>query len=422
MSQGVGSAGLKLAIVEQRAETLQQVLALAEQNRGFAVQVLGDAAAYFEVYGSSAGPDILLVGLDADPQEALSTAKRISALAPACGVIVYGSSATMDLLSQAMGAGARRYLAFPFDGQALLKAVLDVHEEMKPLASTRLALPAHGGEAPAASFSGREPKVVAVFSPKGGVGTSTLAVNLACALSSMKRRVVVVDGNISFGNVGVFLNLSPAKSMLQLVGDPAGIQEAAVEEVLLSHASGIKVMLAPIKPEEGDTIHGEHLRQIIAILRAHYDYVVIDTWPSYDERVLAMLEVSDQILVPTGPELPSVKNLASFMRVARLLEYPKDKLVPVLMRANSVSPGHLRDIESFLKQPLVWRIVSDGRRVTQSINNGEPFVLKEPEAPVSQNICALARMIDDQPEVTALAGKRPLPFWKRPLFGLGKAS
>jgi pilus assembly protein CpaE len=212
--------------------------------------------------------------------------------------------------------------------------------------------------------------------------------------------------------------------MLQVVGDPGGIQVGSIEDVLLSHSSGIKAMLAPIKPEEGDTIHGDHLRQILAILRERFDYVVVDTWPSYDERVLAMLEVADQVLVPTGPELPAVKNLAAFLRVARLLDYPNDKLIPVLMRANSVSPAHLRDIESFLKQPLVWRIVSDGKRVTQSVNNGEPFVLTDESAPVSQNIFALAYMLDGQQETAVLGTPEPenLPFWKRPLFGLRKAS
>jgi len=419
---GAGRGLIKVAIMEQREETLQQVLALTAQSSNLDVRVLKDAAAYFETYDTSDGPDVLLVGLDGDAQAALHAAKRVVALAPACGVIVYGRAATMDLLSQAMAAGARRYLPFPFDAAALRTAVGEVYEQVKPLAdSVRLALPAHNA-ASAVAHQAREPKVIAVFSPKGGVGTSTLAVNLACALSTMGRKVAIVDGNISFGNVGVFLNISPNKSMLELVGDPHGIQAANVEDVMLPHPSGIKVMLAPLKPEEADRVNGDHLRGIINILRPQYDYVIVDTWPSYDERVLAMLDASDQILVPTGPELPSIKNMAAFMRVAQLLEYPQDKIIPVLMRANSVSPGYLADIESFLKQPLVWRVVSDGKRVTQSVNNGEPFVLTDPNAAVSQNIFALGRMLDGTVEEVVMG--RPeqaanTPFWKRFRFGLG---
>lgn len=418
VSQESESHGMiTVAIIEQRDETLQQVVALAARSPRLKIDILADAASYFEVYGASSGPDILLVGLDANPREALNATKQIVALAPACGVIVYGQAATMDLLSQAMEVGARRYLTLPFDADGLIAAVEDVYDKLKPIAETRQALPARGGTVAPAPH-GRDPKVVTVFSPKGGTGTSTLAVNLACALQGMGRRVAIVDANISFGNVGVFLNITPGKSMLQLVGDPAGINESNVNSVLLPHPSGVKVMLAPLKPEEGDSVHGDHLRAIVGILRAHYDYVVIDTWPSYDERVLAMLEEADQILIPTGPELPAIKNLASFLRVALLLGYPKEKLIPILMRANSVPPGYLHDIESFLKQPLVWRIVSDGRRVTQSVNNGEPFVLTDPTAPVSENIFALARMLDGQEQVTPIVEDRVRPFWKRPLFGL----
>lgn len=416
----VDQGPITVAIFEQRAETLQYVLALTAQSQRLSVDILKDAASYFEVYGASSGPDILLVGLDTDAREALNTVRQILALAPTCGVIVYGKEGTMELLSQAMEAGARRYLPYPCDGPEMLAAIDAVYEKMKPLAETRLALPA-SDTARESTGPRHAPKVVAVFSPKGGVGTSTLAVNLACALQSTGRRVVVVDGNISFGNVGVFFNLSPSKSMLQLVGDAAGITEAGVESVLLPHSSGIKVMLAPLKPEEGDSVHSAHLRAIIAILRASYDYVVVDTWPSYDERVLAVLETADQILIPTAPELPSIKNLASFLRVAQLLGYPNEKLIPVLMRANSVAPGYLKDIEAFLKQPLVWRIVSDGQRVTQSVNNGEPFVLADPGAPVSQNIVALARMLDGRDEAMRIAPERARPFWKRPLLGLGRA-
>ena len=425
-ARGAAETPLNIAILEQDSAIQDEIGALVEQALRLELKVPADAADYFEVYGTSQGPDILLVGLDENPQQALTAAKQIVALSPTCGVIVYGRTVTMELLSQAMVVGARRHLQFPFDAATLRATVTAVSDEMRPLAeSARMALPAHQpveAVSPAAAPP-RASKVIAVFSPKGGVGTSTLAVNLACALATFKRRVVIVDGNISFGNVGVFLNISPSKSMLQLIGDPNGITEAAVRDTLLPHSSGVKVLLAPLKPEEADNVHGDHLRGIIAILQKSFDYVVVDTWPSYDERVLAMLEAANQVLVPMGPELPSIKNIAAFLRVTRLLGYPKDKLVPVLVRSNTVSPGHLQDIESFLKQPLVWRIVSDGKRVTQSVNNGEPFVLTSPAAPVSQNIFALAYVLDGQEQAAPAAAEEQAsqPFWKRMRLTLGKA-
>lgn len=424
---GGADGAIEVAIIEQREETLHQVVALAAQSLRLDIQVLHDTADYLVSYGASNGPNVLLVGLDENPQAALAAAKGVVAMAPFCGIVVYGRNVTMELLQQAMTSGARRYVPYPFDADALRNAVTGVYAEMKPLAESARAIgPARddaGTAGPGEPEQKRDPKVTAVFSPKGGVGTSTLAVNLACALSTMRRRVVIVDGNISFGNVGVFLNIPPSKNMLELAGDPSSLQDGMVESVLVPHLSGIKVMLAPLKPEEGDSIQGDHLRAIIASLKHSFDHIVVDTWPSYDERVLAMLEVADQILVPTGPELPSVKNLASFLRVARLLGYPQEKLTPVLMRANSVSPGHLRDIESFLNQPLLWRVVSDGKRVTESVNNGEPFVLTDPDAPVSQNVFDLARMVDGAvtDEVKAPA-ERKGSSWRLPRFSISKAS
>jgi len=415
------SRWLDVAILERLNDSVFEVVGLADEVK-LPLKGLKDEADYRAVYGDGPGPDVLLVPVDA--ADAFETARRIIARAPACAVVIFGHGITVDMLSQAMSLGARRNLQHPFTAKDLVKAVEGAADEMKPLVEkARLtSVAAHEAvEAP------RQSKVLTVFSPKGGVGTSTLAVNMACALTKMGRRVVIVDGNISFGNIGVFLNIAPSKSMLQLIGDPAGITEASVMDTLLPHASGVKVLLAPLKPEEAENVHGDHLRAIIAILQKQFDYVVVDTWPSYDERVLAMLESAHQVLLPMGPELPSVKNIAAFLRVTRLLNYPKDKLVPILMRADSVSPSHLRDLETFLKQPLTWRIVSDGRRVTSSINTGQPFVLSSPTAAVSQNVFALAQMIDGteismqqiSAEVSTQSGQ---PFWKRMRFGLGKAS
>jgi pilus assembly protein CpaE len=192
----------------------------------------------------------------------------------------------------------------------------------------------------------------------------------------------------------------------------------AVLETLVAHPSGLQALLAPLRPEEGDSIRGEHMQRVLHMLKQQFTFTLVDTWPSYDERVLAVLEIADTILVPIGPDLPAMKNLNSFLRVARLLNYDMDKIVPVLMRANSVPPGHLKDLESFLKQPLKWRVVSDGKRATAAANTGTPFVLSARDSQISQNIFEIARFIigdavdsdeSSRPRVAASAGR----FWKR---------
>jgi pilus assembly protein CpaE len=260
-------------------------------------------------------------------------------------------------------------------------------------------------------------KVIALFSPKGGVGTTTLAVNLACALAARGRRVALVDGNVSFGNVGVILNLPHASNMLDLVNDPAGI-DASIEEVLVPHPSGVRVLLAPHRPEEAEIVEGEHLQRMIAALRSRYEYVIVDTWASYDPRVLAVLEAADRVLIPTTPDLQAVKNLAVFLRVAELLKL-SPKLRPGVNRVDSVSPAYLQEIEAFLAQPLTWRVVSDGKRVIQSVTDGVPFVLADPDAPISRDIARLARHVDGEAEEAPAPERRP--FWKAARFHLSPA-
>lgn len=413
---------ITVAVLEPNDETRHELFALLSTSEHLWTRVFREIAAYYELYGTADGPDILLVGLDTQPHDAIAAIKRIVTSTPACGVLVYGQEPSPDLLRQAMAAGARRCLPYPFDATALEAAIHEVHEEVallaatcRPFAAVTAASPSVDGQSAGAS------KVITLFSPKGGVGTTTVAVNLACALRALGSRVALVDGNISFGNVGLFLDLQPSMSMLHLLDGVDRVHEASLDEALLPHESGLRVLLAPPMPEDGEKITSAHLRTIIALLRARYDYIVVDTWPSYDERVLTMLEAADHIVAPTGPDLPSIKNLEAFLRVAQLLGYPDEKVLPVLMRADSVPESHVVGLEGFLGRPLGCRIVSDGKRVMESVNNGAPFVRTAPHAPVSQSIIGLARRLDGQEVIESVPTQRQRPFWNRGLFGLSAA-
>lgn len=409
---------IRVAIVEQQPERRQHMLAQVGQRPDRDAHLLRDASAYRELYGRGQGPDVLLAGLDDAPQEALAIAGRVLTQAPACRLIVYGGEASVALLPRAMVLGARRYLPYPCDDATLHTTIDEVYAEARPQSSlTPDAAMGRGADV----TDVRDPKVVAVYSPKGGVGTTTLAVNLACALTTLGRSVAIVDGNVSFGNVGILLNLRPSRSMLELAASAGPIDETSVDDALVPHDSGIRALLAPPTPEDGDNVTREHLCAIIAALRARHDYVIVDTWSSYDERALSILEASDQILVPTAPELQSIHNLTAFLRVAGLLGYPEEKLIPVLMRADSVEPSYLRELERLLARPFTWRVVSDGKRVTQSVIDGEPFVLTDPNAPVSQNVYALAAMLDT-PETADAAAKPGRRGWRHSLFGRARAS
>lgn len=419
----------EILVIEGEQNIAQEVMALLAASGTFKLRLLAPDRALMAAPGW-AGPDVLLVGLDVDRPQRLAYARRVQGAYPGGVIIGYTRTYTADALAEAMQWGARRVLRYPFDLSTLRQAMRDVRDELRaivvPTTDGTVARPLSGRVAdpplvlpeppiPAAKRS----KVIAVFSPKGGVGCSTLAVNLAVALQVMGQPTALVDANISFGSVDVFLEIQPTRSLLQLVGDVDLVTSDAVLECLVEHSTGLQVLLAPLRPEEGDSIRGEHLQRVLSVLNQHFRFTLVDTWPSYDERVLAVLEVADIILVPIGPDLPAMKNLNSFLRVARLLNFEMEKIVPVLMRANSVSPGHLRDLEDFLKQPLRWRVVSDGKRATAAANTGTPFVLSARDSQISQNIFDLAKHLAGADEAHEPAKKTRLQqvgsgrFWRR---------
>jgi pilus assembly protein CpaE len=373
------------------------------------------------------GPSILLIGIDDDLSRRRGYARRIQALYPQMVVIGYSVEFTADVLEAAMAAGARRLLQLPISVEALKRAVVEAREELETLTGTidaltkmRLEQPEQLAPEPSgAAAPEKSHRTIVVFSPKGGVGTSTLAVNLAAALQVTGHPAALVDGNLSFGSHDVFLNLPPSRSMLQLAGDAEQMTGDAVAEALTRHSTGLQVLLAPLQPEEGDRVRPTHIKRMLELLRQRFSFTVVDTWPGFDDRVLAMLECGDIILVPFGPDMPAMKNLHTFLRVASLLNYDESRIIPVLMRADSVAPGYILDIEGFLKKELRWRVVSDGKRATQAATAGTPFVLGARDAQISRNIYELARFLAGDPEPrseAAVAGKLPAAgkmFWKR---------
>ena len=176
---------------------------------------------------------------------------------------------------------------------------------------------------PVAREAGR---VITLFSPKGGVGRTTLAVNLAVAMASdMGRSVALVDGSFQFGDVGVLLNLNPKnKSIVDVLGDAEGGNEV-IDSALISHSTGIRVLLAPPSPEMAELVTVDHIRRIIDRLRATHDLVVVDCWPLFQDSTLALLDMSDLILTLLTLEITNIKNIRLFLEVADQLGYGSEQ-------------------------------------------------------------------------------------------------
>ncbi len=329
--------------------------------------------------------DINMPGMDG-----IATTERISATFPATSIIMMSVQGEADYLRRSMLAGAREFLVKPFSSDELTTSIRQVNTREKQKRSRMLiTAPVAGADA-----AHKDGKVVTLFAPKGGVGRTTLAVNLAVALAGEQRQTVtLVDGSFQFGDVGVLLNLNPKnKSIIDVVADPGATDEELVDTTLIHHSTGIKVLLAPPSPEMAELVTVDQIRRMMNRLRDTNDFTVIDLWPHFNDVTLALLDMSDVILTILTLEITNIKNIRLFLEVAEQLGYG-DKLKLVLNRADSAFGIRVADVEISVGRKIDHQVVSDGRTVVYALNRGVPFVWSNSQAPVSEDILKISRAL-----------------------------
>ena len=326
--------------------------------------------------------------------DGIATTERVSATFPATSIIMMSVQGEADYLRRSMLAGAREFLVKPFSSDELTASIRQVHVREKQKRG-RMVVPANAG-AGAGDGGGdkKSGKIVTLFAPKGGVGRTTLAVNLAVAMAGEQRQAVtLVDGSFQFGDVGVLLNLNPKnKSVIDVVADPSATDEDLVDTTLINHSTGIKVLLAPPSPEMAELITVDQIRRIMGRLRETNDFTVVDLWPHFNDVSLALLDMSDVILTILTLEITNIKNIRLFLEVAEQLGYG-DRLKLVLNRADSAFGIRVADVENSVGRKIDHQVVSDGRTVVYALNRGVPFVWSNSQAPVSEDILKISRAL-----------------------------
>jgi pilus assembly protein CpaE len=306
-----------------------------------------------------------------------------------------------DYLRRSMLAGAREFLVKPFSSDELTASIRQVHTREREKLSRMASVPAAGGGAggSASSHDGRnEGRIVAVFSPKGGVGRTTVAVNLAVAAATdLGKSVVLVDGSFQFGDVGVLLNLNPKnKSIADLGPELEAGEPESLDTFVINHSAGIRVLLAPPSPEMAELVTPAAVRRVLEALRRGHDLVIVDCTSWFNETTLTILDAADVILTMLSLEITSIKNMRLFLEVAAQLGY-EDKVQLVLNRADSSLGIRVSDVESSIGRKVDHTIVSDGRSVVYALNRGVPFFLSNREAQVSQDVLRLAESLVGEP-------------------------
>ena len=400
---------IRVLVVDDIPETRDHLTKLLSFESD--IDVVGAAASGREAIemATKLNPDVVLMDINMPDMDGIAATEQLSATVPSAAVVMMSVQGEADYLRRSMLAGAREFLVKPFSSDELTASIRQVHARERDKAS-RIAATTPLVR-PAASGSGGEGsdelgQVVAVFSPKGGVGRTTVAVNLAVAAATeLGKKVVIVDGSFQFGDVGVLLNLNPrSKSIADLVPELEAGDLDSLDTFVITHSSGVKALLAPPSPEMADLVTPAGIKRIIEALRIDNDLVVVDCTAYFNDTTLAILDVADIILTMLSLEITSIKNMRLFLEVAEQLGYEAGKVRLILNRADSALGIRVTDVENSIGRKVYETIVSDGRSVVYALNRGVPFFLSNKEAQVSQDVLRLARSVTSGDRPSAPAG------------------
>src|SRR3954468_5174276 len=374
-SQG-GGPGAAVAVVDADQAVRSR---LAMQLGDFAVPVPSIDALRERLTGI---PLVAVLGPSCASQDGLVAAEKLVADRPEVGAILIAPELSTDLFRQALRAGIRDVLPAPVDTSQLSKPVRPVVESPTAARPSGTAGPEVGGELG---------KVITVFSTKGGAGKSVIAANLAVVLARRSSRpVILVDADLQFGDIAVMLKLAPQHTIVDAVGSIDRLDASLLQNLLVRHEpSGVFVLPAPLEPAFADQIGAEEMVRIVGMLRTFAEYVVVDTPAYFNDVVLGLIEVSDEVLLVAGMDIPNIKNVKIGLQTLRLLNTPMSKLRLVLNRANSKVKLDVGEVERTLQVKADCLIPSDVV-VPQSVNKGAPVVLDAPKSGVARAIEQLA--------------------------------
>ena len=332
-------------------------------------------------------PDIVLMDINMPGMDGIAASEQISQKAPFTQIIMMSVQGESDYLRRSMLAGAREFLIKPFSSDELISSIRRVHQLG---ASRRQAMPAMPktatGMAPTAEAAvSSAGKIVSIFSSKGGVGCSTIAVNLAIALQQNNAiKVAVVDTSLQFGDIGVLLNLYASRTIADLASNADELDNELISDVFIPHSSGIKALLAPPRPEVADTVTPSLVGDVLEKLRTMFDIIIVDTASVLDDVVLNVLDLSDKIMIVTTPEIPAIKDAKLFLEVTEALEYERGRIMFVLNKADKRINIRAEDIEANIKYPIQGQLPLDERAVTTAVNQGVPYILGDKNGVLSQ--------------------------------------
>jgi pilus assembly protein CpaE len=392
--------------------TVQRALGLALSQQGFEVLTSADGPEALRIVRSDK-PALLLVAANLPGVDGFTVVARLrmedgpSTHTPAILLLPENDA---EGRGKALRAGADDYLIKPFHPAELMARMRSLLARYKPDETFTPPLrTAHVIPASPVAPKKREPaRVVLFYGAKGGVGTTTIAINSAIALhKELGRRVCLVDANLQFGDHRIFLDLGLDRmSVVDLATAPA-LDTDLIKQILVKHESGIELLLAPPSPETAELVTSDHLPEIIGHMANEFDYIIVDVDKRLDEVNLRIMDAADTIYVVMTADLPCLKNVRLVLETIGHLGYSDDKVKLILNRSNAFTGINVKNAESALKRKIDFQIINEYRSAIGALNSGAPFMYTKADSVLGKNVLDFVKAMEkdfaDHPPVARAA-------------------
>jgi pilus assembly protein CpaE len=392
----------RVLIVDDVAETRENIRKLLQFESD--VEVVGAARSGKEgiQLAKELDPDVVLMDINMPDVDGITATEVIRQKSPHIKVVILSVQGDQNYMRRAMLAGARDFLTKPPMGDELISAIRRAgeiaHTERAQAASLR-TMPAtmNSGSSPISplSLGATHGKVVSIYSPKGGTGCTTIAVNLAVALHNEDTRVVIVDSNLQYGDVAMFFNEQGKNTILDLAPLADELDLEIVDGVLVKHATtGIAILASPSRPEQADKVTADQFLKVVDFLRQMYAYVVVDTATYLSDVTISAIDVSDVIVLVTTQDIPSIKNSRLFLDLMQTLKIDRSRVAFVVNKFDKrIAAITAERISENLKQEVAAILPLEERVVIPAVNRGVPFMIDNKTQQVARGILGLAESV-----------------------------
>jgi pilus assembly protein CpaE len=368
---------LRIAICDPNEQTRESLKRIILGIDGYCLEADCGRYEFFSDVVQQTAPDAVIISLDADRVRGTELIGKVSHALPGCGIVAVCNSSDGQMILNAVRAGAREFVSSPVEIQDLVAAF------------NRMSNRNNGsGRAKAGS-------IIAVAGASGGVGTTSIAVNLACGIAAIPgKTVVLVDLDLSLGDADVFLDTIPEYTLIDVAQNIARLDLSLLRKSLTKHDSGVYLLPRPVQLQDIETISTADFSRVLKLLQASFTHVVVDLSKSYNALDIATLQAASQIVLLTQLDLPCLRNVVRLLMSLDSLEGVKDKIRIVINRAGLDSGQiSLKKAEQTIQKEIFWQVPNNYQLMADCRNNGVPLLASSPKTAITQALRELAERL-----------------------------